>query len=103
MKPTRYRGPLAKPLKPRLRNYVEYTKLKRTFLEDYKKCMNIECSQRATEIHHYRGRLKNLLTDTTYFIGLCAKCHRKVHDNPDWARSVGLLCAKGDWNQQPKD
>ena len=44
-----------------------------------------------TDVHHIAGRggpdphrLGNL-------IGLCARCHRRAHAEPEWARSVGLM------------
>jgi 5-methylcytosine-specific restriction endonuclease McrA len=44
-----------------------------------------------TEVHHIAGRggpdphrLDNL-------VGLDAECHRRVHAEPEWARSVGLM------------
>ena len=57
----------------------------------------------ATEIHHSRGRAGSLLTDTRYFIGLCSKAHRWVHENPEQARKMALLCVRGEWNKpEPK-
>jgi 5-methylcytosine-specific restriction endonuclease McrA len=44
-----------------------------------------------TDVHHIAGRggpdphrLDNL-------VGLDAECHRRVHAEPEWARSVGLM------------
>ena len=44
-----------------------------------------------TDVHHIAGRggpdphrLENL-------VGLDAECHRRVHAEPEWARSVGLM------------
>lgn len=49
-------------------------------------------------IHHTRGRIATLLCDTRHWKALCLPCHQQVGDNPEWARSVGLLCEKGLWN-----
>lgn len=44
-----------------------------------------------TEVHHIAGRggpdphrLDNL-------VGLCRPCHNRAHQNPEWAREVGLM------------
>ena len=50
------------------------------------------CRRRVMEcVHHIAGRggpnphrLENLA-------GLCDGCHRRVHAEPEWARSVGLM------------
>lgn len=51
----------------------------------------------ASECHHSRSRIGSLLLNEKYWIALCSKCHRFVHENPSWARTRGLLCEKGKW------
>lgn len=53
----------------------------------------------ATELHHARGRVGSLLTDTRFIIPVCAAGHRAIHEHPEAARKAGLLCKKGDWNK----
>ena len=53
----------------------------------------------ATDVHHAHGRIGNLLFYTHWWRPLCRECHTKVENNKDWARSVGLLCAAGEWNK----
>lgn len=55
----------------------------------------------ATDVHHKFGRAGKLLLDTAGFVALCAECHRHVHDNPNAARAVNLLCQPGEWNTTP--
>ena len=55
---------------------------------------------RATsDVHHSRGKLGALLTDTRFFIAACRECHNWIGDHPDRARSAGLLCNVGSWNR----
>lgn len=68
---------------------AEYTKLRREFLVLHPACL--VCKGVATEIHHSRGRQGKRLLDTTFFRQLCSGCHRRVHDNPTWAKENGLL------------
>lgn len=49
-------------------------------------------------IHHKRGRIAALLTDTRHWAALCIGCHHRVTDHPEWARKAGLLCEPGLWN-----
>ncbi len=69
------------------------------------------CHAPEVEVHHQRGRVGALLNDQRFWIPLCRRCHRNVHDHPDASRIlrvlVGdqwmpLLCARGDWNKIPK-
>lgn len=55
----------------------------------------------ATDVHHYRGKLKDLRCEVKFFIPLCRSCHSWVGDHPDAARTLNLLCPKGSWNKQP--
>jgi hypothetical protein len=88
----------------------QYQKAKAEFLELHSWCeahvrvpTNSYQQWRATEIHHSRGRLGALLTDTRYFVAVCQSCHRWIHDHPGKARQLNLLCEMGDWNKQPND
>ena len=68
---------------------AEYTKLRREFLAAHPACL--VCKGEATEIHHARGRQGKRLLDVEFFRALCSGCHRRVHDNPTWAKERGLL------------
>lgn len=95
-----------KPLSAnRGRQLAEYSSRRKLFLVLNPKCL--VCQGVATEIHHSRGRQGKRLLDTTFFRQLCSECHRRVHDNPTWAKANGLLYlindsnAKGD-SQSPE-
>jgi hypothetical protein len=49
------------------------------------------CSIRAGEIHHLRGRENEKLNDEKYFLPICRNCHVWIHDHPNKAREMGLL------------
>lgn len=55
------------------------------------------CRRRATDVHHKRGRLGLLLTDTRFWIPLCRRHHAWVGANPNQARELGLLALPGEW------
>jgi len=73
----------------RTRENTEYTKLRREFLAAHPACL--VCRGPANEIHHACGRQGKRLLDVEFFRPLCAPCHRRVHDNPAWAKERGLL------------
>ena len=59
-------------------------------------------SDKLNEVHHLRGRAGSLLCDERFWIALSKQGHRWVHENPEKARNMGFLCAKGEWNTPPK-
>lgn len=54
---------------------------------------------RTKEIHHKRGRLGPLLTDTRHWLAVSKLGHRLIHASPEWARRNGFLCQVGEWNR----
>lgn len=59
------------------------------------------CGETPIDCHHKRGKIHRLLCMVEFWIPLCRKCHDAVKSNPVWARAMGLLCAKGEWNKVP--
>jgi hypothetical protein len=78
-----------------MKPHKEYISAKREFLAG-KRCLR--CRKPATELHHGRGRLGELLMDQNYWLPLCRVCHNWAHTHIDEARKVGLICAMGQWN-----
>lgn len=80
----------------------EYRRLKERFLSGTPtdcRCKFPNCQKPAEEIHHTRGRAGTLLLDWRFWVGMCAKHHRWVGDNPVEARGLSLLCEAGQWNK----
>lgn len=46
--------------------------------------------QRATEVHHMKGRIGNLLLDTKFWLAVSRDGHKKIEENPDWAKENGF-------------
>jgi len=69
----------------------EYKKLRFKFLSDKSVCHAKihECSLRATEIHHKKGRGKYLL-DITTWLPVCRNCHNWIENNPEDSYELGL-------------
>jgi hypothetical protein len=74
----------------KLSELKEYRVVRDWYLDTHKVCEHPECSNPSEDLHHAKGRVGSLLTDTRYFKALCRKCHRWVEENPTDAKSMGL-------------
>lgn len=103
--PDGYEPTSSKPIKSRTskraKEEAQYRKRVKEWIKG-KKCNLWSCNNKATECHHQFGRIGSLLLREDLWIPLCEEHHRKVHSEPDWARSEGLLCPKGMFNSNPK-
>lgn len=73
-------------------NLRQYKKVREAYLEDNPNCeAKISgCSYEATEIHHKKGRIGNLLQDDTNFLAVCRNCHRWIEEHPKEAKELGF-------------
>jgi hypothetical protein len=100
-KPWRGIRTVSKSRAPELR---EYRKRKAVFLFERR---NWVCpvaaycghTDKVTEVHHVRGRNHKLLNDERYWLGVSAKGHRRIHDNPGEAQRHGWLASAGQWGK----
>lgn len=96
--------PKAKPIRRRTagraKEEAQYRKRVREIFSIKQPCRMPMCSERATEIHHTHGRMGKLLNYEPLWALLCKDCHRFVHEHPNAARTLGLMCEKGLWNSQ---
>jgi hypothetical protein len=90
------RSPLRKVSKKRAVEMRKYLKLREKFLTVQPWCevgATWQCTTKATDVHHMRGRGK-YLCDWSYFMAVCRFCHQYVHDNPYWARKHKYILSK---------
>lgn len=53
------------------------------------------CKQNeATQIHHKKGRIGELLTDMKYFLAVCESCHRFIELHPVQAKKYGFSLSR---------
>lgn len=76
----------------------EYRKLREDFLRANVRCAKPDCRRAADEVHHTRGRAGSLLLDWRHWRAVCRRCHNWIAGNPEQARALNLLCARGLWN-----
>jgi hypothetical protein len=68
-----------------------YSIMRPIFLRSAPFCEVIDCLNRSTEIHHTKSRIGEMLLDERYLMAVCFSCHRKIHENPKWARENNYL------------
>lgn len=96
MKPTK--SPTKSPTKikqvstKRTKQNSAYTQVRQAFLyeNEFCKARLPICTMWATEVHHMKGRIEDLLTDTRYFLPVCRRCHDWIEANPNEAHDLGL-------------
>jgi len=44
----------------------------------------------TTDIHHSKGRIGSLFLDERYWIALSREGHKRVEENPEWAKENGF-------------
>lgn len=67
----------------------EYSQLRKAFLFWRSDCEVKGCNNLASEIHHQKGKLGELLFDYQYFLPVCRNCHIKIENNRAWAMEKG--------------
>lgn len=45
----------------------------------------------ACDIHHMAGRTGSNYLDTSTWLAVSREAHRRIHENPSWAREMGFL------------
>lgn len=77
-------------LKARL---VEYKLVRDQYMIAHPVCeANIEgvCTYEATDNHHRKGKIGELLCDVRYFLAVCRSCHNFIENSPTLAKKMGL-------------
>lgn len=78
---------LRKFSKKRQSQMNEYKKIRVEFLKANPNCAVCNCE--ATDVHHVKGRIGDLLTDIHHFLAVCRICHVRIENNPEWAKEKG--------------
>lgn len=86
----------------RAKELAQYRKRVKEWIKDKicVSCSGIIHLTKAAECHHKFGRRGRLLNWENGWVALCSDCHHKIHNNPAWAREVGLLAPVGQFNNQ---
>ena len=80
-----------KPVSDKLKvQRIEYKTKRDTFIQQNPVCQFPNCTQKATELHHAKGRIGKNLTDESTFRALCHDHHAYIELNPIQAKKLGL-------------
>lgn len=85
------RKPIKKESKKRSIDNKAYLTLREVFLKG-KICP--VTGQRATQIHHKKGRIGSLLCDVKYWLAVSDEGHKKIELNPKWAKEQGYSLSR---------
>lgn len=72
----------------------EYKKVRKAYLTVHISCEVKGCNHVATEIHHQKGRIGDLLIDTNFFLAVCSEHHKKIELLPAWAKEKGYSISR---------
>ena len=67
----------------------EYAKIRKVYLFTHPICGVEHCYDKATEIHHMKGRTGDLLTNEKYFMPVCRAHHNYIESHPIEAKEHG--------------
>lgn len=93
MPPLKRKKPIRRVSLKRAKALKEYMILRQAFLMGHPSCEIARkdiCKGRAGEVHHVKGRGKNLNNPMTW-LATCRPCHRWIHEHPGQARVLGFL------------
>lgn len=86
--------PIAKVSDKEKDRLKEYRKVRKAYLITHPKCEVKGCQKVAMEVHHKKGRIGDLLIDTSTFMAVCDEHHRLIEDNPQWAKEQGYSSSR---------
>ena len=66
-----------------------YRKVRKEFIEENDYACEV-CGMYATDIHHKKGRGKNLCKKESFMVA-CRRCHLTIHANVKWATENGYI------------
>ncbi len=78
---------------------AKYDKLRSEFLEANPICRRCQRA-RASDVHHMRGRVGDLMLDTRWWLPLCRACHAWVDVHPEAAIEGGFAALRNTVNPE---
>ena len=100
------RKPIRRVSTKRAKELAQYRKIKARLFKlnpSCQACLNVfpaDNIRPATDIHHTHGKVGKLLCYEPLFKLVCRSCHRWITNHTEMARELGLVCEKGQWNNQ---
>lgn len=85
---SKFVAPIAKTSEKRIKLDALYKIINTSFLKRNPVCQVKYCGKPSVCTHHKKGRGEYYLDERT-FLATCFLCHRKIEENPDWAKEEG--------------
>lgn len=95
------KSPLRKTSSKRAKEMRQYRAEVKLWLSDHRMLCAVCRFNPPTQCRHRRGRIGRLLLDKRFWLPVCDKCHKDIHDDPQWARMNGLLAPASEFNVYP--
>lgn len=83
--------PIPKVSSKEKKRQVAYNALRKEFMKQFPVCQFKECKRPSEHAHHIRGRIGEMLLDTTEWMAVCAEHHLYIHENDKECRELGYL------------
>ena len=81
------RKPIAKVSAKQLERLAKYRKIRNEFMTNKNCEAKLQgCTIKATDLHHAKGKIGDLLTDKRFFKALCRNCHNYIETHPNFAK-----------------
>lgn len=75
-----------------LDEYYETTRPE--YLKEHPICEVEGCKNKATTIHHKKGRSGEMLLNKDFFLSACMPDHFYIEAHPDWAKAKGYSLSR---------
>ena len=86
--------PIPKISKKRKVENLQYQVSRIEFLGKKENLICPVTGEKTTEIHHKKGRVGSLFLDTRFWLAVSRKGHKKIEENPEWAKKEGYSLSR---------
>ena len=86
--------PIPKISQKRKIENAKYIVLRIEFLGKKENSICPVTGEKTTEIHHKKGRVGSLFLNTKFWLGVSRKGHKKIEENPEWAKKEGYSLSR---------
>lgn len=88
--------PIARRSTKRAKQERQYSVDRIKFLQDNPVCkIQVDgCTHKATQVHHAKGRIGELLLNQKYWVATCASCHTWAEVNPIESKEIGISISR---------
>ena len=86
--------PIPKISQKRKIENAKYIVLRIEFLGKKENSICPVTGEKTTEIHHKKGRVGSLFLDIRYWLAVSREGHKKIEENPEWAKKEGYSLSR---------